>query len=151
MTSPINSPTRDSDSPNPTPSSTANETQSLDVTTVISSQAHHGKTAFIDAATGRRLTFPELWTSVDSLAAHLSKAMGIRKAHIVLLLSPSSISFPVVCLAVMSLDAVITTTNPLNTPREIAKQISDSKASLAFTVPELVPKLAIQTLTSQLS
>ncbi|CAN0906940.1 Probable CoA ligase CCL5, partial [Linum grandiflorum] len=81
---------------------------SLDVTTF---QAHHGKTAFIDAATGRRLTFPELWTSVDSLAAHLSKAMGIRKGHVVLLLSPNSISFPVVCLAVMSLGAVITTTN----------------------------------------
>ncbi|CAN0890176.1 Peroxisomal OPC-8:0-CoA ligase 1 [Linum grandiflorum] len=61
---------------------------SLDVTTFISSQAHHGKTAFIDAATGRRLTFPELWTSVDSLAAHLSEAMGIRKGHVVLLRSP---------------------------------------------------------------
>ncbi|CAN0855718.1 Peroxisomal OPC-8:0-CoA ligase 1 [Linum grandiflorum] len=116
---------------------------SLDVTTFISSQAHHGKIAFIDAATGRRLTFHELWTSVDSFAAHLSEAMGIQKGHVVLLLSPNSISFPVVYLAVMSLGAVITTTNPLNTPREIAKQISDSKALLAFTVPELVPKLAI--------
>ncbi|CAN0863332.1 Probable CoA ligase CCL5, partial [Linum grandiflorum] len=115
----------------------------LDVTTFISSQAHHGKTAFIDAATGRLLTFPELWTSVDSLAAHLSEAMGIRKGHVVLLLSPNSISFSVVCLAVMSLGAIITTTNPLNTPCEIAKQISDSKALLAFTIPELVPKLAI--------
>ncbi|CAN1184880.1 Probable CoA ligase CCL5 [Linum perenne] len=33
------------------------------------------------------------------------------------------------------------TTNPLNTPCEIAKQIPNSRASLAFSVPELVPKL----------
>ncbi|CAN1315444.1 Peroxisomal OPC-8:0-CoA ligase 1 [Linum perenne] len=114
---------------------------SLDVTTFISSQAHNGKTAFIDAATGRRLTFPDLWSAVDSVATHLSETMGIRKGHVVLLLSPNSMSFPIICLAVMSLGAIITTTNPLNTPREIAKQISDSRASLAFAVPELVPKL----------
>ncbi|XP_057974354.1 probable CoA ligase CCL5 [Malania oleifera] len=115
---------------------------SLDVTTFISAQAHHGKTAFIDAATGSRLTFPQLWAAVDSVAAALSDDMGIRKGDVVLLLSPNSIFFPVVCLAVMSLGAVITTTNPLNTAREIAKQIADSKPVLAFTIPELVPKIA---------
>lgn len=41
----------------------------------------------------------------------------------------------------MWLGAIITTTNPLNTPREIAKQIADSKPSVAFTTPELVSKL----------
>ncbi|KAL5845421.1 hypothetical protein ACOSQ4_011379 [Xanthoceras sorbifolium] len=115
--------------------------QYLDVTTFISSRAHHGKIAFIDAATGRHLTFSKLWLAVDSVAECLSD-MGIRKGHVVLLLSPNSIFFPVVCLAVMSLGAVITTTNPLNTPREIAKQIADSKPVLAFTINELFPKLA---------
>ncbi|CAN1315439.1 Probable CoA ligase CCL5 [Linum perenne] len=114
---------------------------SLDVTTFISSQAHNGKTAFIDAATGRRLTFPDLWSAVDSVATHLSETMGIRKGHVVLLLSPNSMSFPIICLAVMSLGAIITTTNPLNTPREIAKQISDSRASLAFAVPERLSEM----------
>uniref|UniRef100_A0A803LIM9 4-coumarate--CoA ligase n=1 Tax=Chenopodium quinoa TaxID=63459 RepID=A0A803LIM9_CHEQI len=42
----------------------------------------------------------------------------------------------------MSLGALITTTNPLNTTREISKQIADSKPFLAFTTPELAPKLA---------
>lgn len=115
--------------------------QSLDITTFISSRAHHGKTAFIDAATGRHLSFSELWRAVDSVASCLSE-MGIRKGNVILLLSPNSIFFPVVCLSVMSLGAVITTTNPLNTPREIAKQISDSKPVLAFTTRQLVPKLA---------
>ncbi|KAH7567048.1 hypothetical protein JRO89_XS07G0010400 [Xanthoceras sorbifolium] len=115
--------------------------QYLDVTTFISSRAHHGKIAFIDAATGHHLTFSELWLAVDSVAECLSD-MGIRKGHVVLLLSPNSIFFPIVCLAVMSLGAVITTTNPLNTPGEIAKQIADSKPVLAFTINELIPKLA---------
>nr|M4IQR7.1 RecName: Full=Probable CoA ligase CCL5; Short=HlCCL5 [Humulus lupulus]AGA17922.1 CCL5 [Humulus lupulus] len=117
------------------------QNHSVDVTTFISSRAHHGKIAFIDAATGRHLTFPQLWRAVDSVATCLS-AMGIRKGDVILLLSPNSIYFPVVCLAVMSLGAIITTTNPLNTPREIAKQITDSKPVLAFTIPQLVSKIA---------
>ncbi|KAL1533120.1 4-coumarate--CoA ligase-like 5 [Salvia divinorum] len=116
--------------------------QSLDVTTFISSRSHHGDVAFIDAATGRRLSFADLWRAVNAVSASLSSDFGIRKGHVILLLTPNSIYFPIVCLAVMSLGAVITTTNPLNTAREIAKQISDSKPSLAFTVPQLLPKLA---------
>ncbi|KDP36837.1 hypothetical protein JCGZ_08128 [Jatropha curcas] len=115
--------------------------QYIDVTTFISSQAHRGKTAFIDATTGRHLSFLELWRAVDSVATSLFE-LGVRKGHVILLLSPNSIFFPIVCLSVMSLGAIITTTNPLNTPREMAKQIADSKPSFAFTTPQLVPKLA---------
>ncbi|KAL0438321.1 UNVERIFIED_CONTAM: 4-coumarate--CoA ligase-like 5 [Sesamum latifolium] len=115
---------------------------SLDVTTFISSRAHNGKIAFIDAATGRHLTFADVWRAVDAVASSLSADFGIRKGHVVLLLTPNSIYFPIVCLAVMSLGAIITTTNPLNTSREIAKQIADSKPVLAFTIPQLLPKLA---------
>ncbi|CAN6901353.1 hypothetical protein Bca4012_096501 [Brassica carinata] len=62
----------------------------LNITTFISSQPHRGTTAFIDAATD----------------------------HVVLILSPNSIYFPVVSLAVMSLGAVVTTANTLNTAGE---------------------------------
>ncbi|KAL5062220.1 hypothetical protein RYX36_023957 [Vicia faba] len=106
---------------------------SLDTTTFISSHAHQGHTAFIDASTGRHLTYTELWRSVEAVTSSLS-SMGIKKGDIILLLSPNSIYFPVVCLAVMSLGAIITTTNPLNTTHEIAKQIADSKPVLAFTI-----------------
>ncbi|KAG8378048.1 hypothetical protein BUALT_Bualt08G0097600 [Buddleja alternifolia] len=116
--------------------------QSIDVTTFISSRAHRGKVAFIDAATGRRLTFADLWRAVDSVATSLSEDFHIRKGHVILLLTPNSIYFPIVCLAVMSIGAVITTTNPLNTHREIAKQIADSKPVLAFTTPQLLSKIA---------
>ncbi|KAL2318865.1 hypothetical protein Fmac_032741 [Flemingia macrophylla] len=113
---------------------------SLDVTTFISSRAHRRTTAFIDAATGQTLTYGQLWQAVEGVAGSLS-SMGIRKGSVVLILSPNSIHFPVVCLAAMSLGAVITTSNPLNTPREIAKQIADSNPRLAFTVSPLLPKI----------
>ncbi|CAI9777936.1 unnamed protein product [Fraxinus pennsylvanica] len=115
---------------------------SLDVTTFISSRSHRGKIAFIDASTGRQLSFSDVWRAVDAVATCLSVHMNICKNDVVLLLSPNSIYFPIVCLAVMSLGAIITTTNPLNTSREIAKQIADSKPVLVFTISQLLPKLA---------
>ncbi|ESQ34745.1 hypothetical protein EUTSA_v10007637mg [Eutrema salsugineum] len=42
----------------------------------------------------------------------------------------------------MSLGAVVTTANPLNTAGEISRQIADSNPKLAFTTPDLAPKLA---------
>lgn len=115
---------------------------SLDVTTFISSCTHHGKIAFIDAATGDSITYSDLWCYVESVADTLSADFGIRKGDVILLFTPNSIYFPIVCLAVMSLGAIITTTNPLNTAGEIAKQIADSKPVLAFTIPQLLPKIA---------
>ncbi|XVF63570.1 hypothetical protein PTKIN_Ptkin09bG0097300 [Pterospermum kingtungense] len=113
----------------------------LDITTFISSYPHHGKTAFVDAATGRHLSFKQLWQAVDSVAACLSD-LGIRKGHVVIIIAPNSIFFPIVCLAVMSLGAILTTSNPLCTPREIALQMADSKPVLVFTTTQVVPKLA---------
>lgn len=113
----------------------------LDITTFISSRPHSGTIALIDASTGRHVTFSDLWRAVDSVSTSLS-LLGIRKGDVILLLSPNSIYFPIVCLSVMSLGAVVTTTNPLNTTSEIAKQIADSKPVLGFTTPQLAPKLS---------
>ncbi|KAJ0247740.1 AMP-binding enzyme [Hirschfeldia incana] len=115
---------------------------SLDVTTFVSSQAHRGTTAFIDAATGHRISFSDLWRAVNRVADCLHRDVGVRRGDVVLVLSPNSISIPVLCLSVMSLGAVVTTANPLNTEGEISRQMADSNPKLAFTTPELAPKLA---------
>jgi OPC-8:0 CoA ligase-1 len=112
----------------------------LDLPTFVSSRPHTGRTALIDSASGETITFPQLWRSVKSLAAGLAE-LGIRKSDVVLLLSPNSIHFPIICMAILSIGAVVTTTNPLNTAAEIAKQARDSAAVLAFTTPSLVAKL----------
>ncbi|KAF8406683.1 hypothetical protein HHK36_008774 [Tetracentron sinense] len=113
----------------------------LDITTFISSRAHHGKIAFIDASTDSHLAYTDLWRSVDSVANFLTH-LGILRGHVILILSPNSIFFPVICLSVMFLGAIITTTNPLNTPQEINRQIADSNPILAFTTQAFLPKLA---------
>ncbi|TYG82881.1 hypothetical protein ES288_D01G124900v1 [Gossypium darwinii] len=113
----------------------------LDITTFISSYPHHGKTAFIDAATGRHLSFSQLWQSVDSVSTCLSE-LGIQKGNVVIIIAPNSIFLPIVCLSVMSLGAIITTSNPLNTSREFAVQMANSKPVLVFTTAQVVPKLA---------
>ncbi|KAG7548367.1 AMP-binding enzyme C-terminal domain [Arabidopsis suecica] len=115
---------------------------SLDVTTFISSQTHRGTTAFIDAATDHRISFSDLWRAVDRVANCLHQDVGIQRGDVVLVLSPNSISIPIVCLSVMSLGAVVTTANPLNTASEISRQIADSNPKLAFTTLELASKLA---------
>ncbi|RZC55016.1 hypothetical protein C5167_013863 [Papaver somniferum] len=116
--------------------------ENLDITTFLSSKVHRGKTAYIDSSTGKSLTFSQLWKAVDSVSSFLSVDLKIRKGDVILILSPNSIFFPVICLSVMSLGAIITTTNPLNTPQEIDKQIADSNPILAFTTQSLSPKLA---------
>ncbi|CAL0303486.1 unnamed protein product [Lupinus luteus] len=112
----------------------------LDITTFISSHSHNGNVAFIDSATGHQFTYRQIWLAVDAVSSSLS-SIGIRKGDVVFILSPNSIYFPVVALSVMSLGAIITTTNPLNTANEIAKQIKDSKPVIAFTTSQLAPKI----------
>ncbi|RLN19440.1 4-coumarate--CoA ligase-like 4 [Panicum miliaceum] len=114
----------------------------LDVVTFLASRRHAGTVALVDAATGRRVTFAELWRAVAGAATALAAPpLSLRKGQAALVLSPNSVHFPVAALAAMSLGAVLTTANPLNTPAEIAKQVADARPVLAFTTRDLLPKL----------
>lgn len=59
----------------------------------------------------------------------------------VFVLSPNSLLYPTICLAVFSVGAVLTTANPVNTKAEIAKQVRDSGSKLAISAPEELHKL----------
>ncbi|XP_057820939.2 probable CoA ligase CCL5 [Cryptomeria japonica] len=113
----------------------------LNLPAFLSRQPHTGKIAFIDSGTGYKISYPQVWHSVRSLAAGLAE-MGIKKGDVILLLSPNSVYFPIICMAIMSVGGIVTTTNPLNTAAEITKQARDSSAVLAFVTSELVNKLA---------
>ena len=114
----------------------------LDVVTFLASRRHAGTVALVDAATGRRVTFAGLWRAVAGAATALAAPpLSLRKGQAALILSPNSVHFPVAALAAMSLGAVLTTANPLNTPAEIAKQVADARPVLAFTTRDLLPKL----------
>ncbi|XP_057462799.1 probable CoA ligase CCL5 [Actinidia eriantha] len=118
----------------------------LDTTTFVLSQFPHPKeaesrVALIDSATNSRVTYSQLRRSIDLLATGLHHKLGIRKGDVVFVLSPNSLLYPTICLAVLSLGAVLTTANPLNTESEIAKQVHDSGAKLGIASPEEVHKL----------
>ncbi|KAF7131707.1 hypothetical protein RHSIM_Rhsim09G0145700 [Rhododendron simsii] len=118
----------------------------LDTATFVLSQLPHPKeaesrVALIDSATNRRVTYVQLRHSINSLATGLYHALGVRKGDVVLVVSPNSLLYPTICLAVLSLGAILTTANPLNTESELAKQICDSGAKLGIASPEVVHKL----------
>jgi acyl-CoA synthetase (AMP-forming)/AMP-acid ligase II len=103
------------------------QTPNLDLASFFCAQAHVGdKKALVDALTGRYLTYYSLERDVRALAAGLYRGLGVHQYDVVMLLSPSCIEFPVIFLAVLSLGAVVTTMNPVNTTAEIRRQMKDS-------------------------
>ncbi|KAH7297661.1 hypothetical protein KP509_25G005800 [Ceratopteris richardii] len=103
-------------------------------------RVHPTATAYIDATTGASLSYGQLKSQVFSLAAGMS-SFGVQPGDVVFILSPNSIAFAVSLLATMACGAIATTTNPLNTPSEIAKQASDSRAKFFVSPPSLISKL----------
>ncbi|OIT36951.1 4-coumarate--coa ligase-like 4, partial [Nicotiana attenuata] len=99
------------------------------------------KVALIDSANNQKLTYAQLQRSIASLATGLYHALGVRKGDVVFVLSPNSLLYPIICLAVLSVGAILSPANPLNTESEIGKQVRLSGAKLAIAAPEEVHKL----------
>lgn len=109
----------------------------LDTATYVLSQfppldQAESRVALIDSTTHERVTYAQLDRSIRALAAGLYHGLGVKKGDVVFVLSPNSLLYPTICLAVLSIGAVLTTANPLNTVAEIAKQVRDSGAKLAI-------------------
>ncbi|CAL1360328.1 unnamed protein product [Linum trigynum] len=80
---------------------------------------------------------------ITFLATGLRSAVGIQKGDVVLLLSPNSILYPTICIAIMSIGTILTPANPINTSSEIAKQTNDYTAKLIVAAPEQLHKLKL--------
>ncbi|KAE8714753.1 4-coumarate--CoA ligase-like 4 [Hibiscus syriacus] len=116
----------------------------LDIVSFVLSQfprphVAESKLAFIDSATNQHLTYAQLHRSVRSLAGGLYH-LGVCKGDVVFLLSPNSLLYPTMCLAIFSIGAILSPANPINTPSEIAKQVLDSGAKLVISTPEELHK-----------
>jgi acyl-CoA synthetase (AMP-forming)/AMP-acid ligase II len=97
------------------------------------------KPAFIDAATGRAMTYGELADAVRRAASGLY-ARGLRKGDVLALFSPNLIEYAVAFHAVATLGGVVTTVNPLYTAAEVAHQLKDARAKFLLTIPPLLDK-----------
>ncbi|RZR77796.1 hypothetical protein BHM03_00002989 [Ensete ventricosum] len=107
---------------------------------LLSTPAPPNKPAFVDAVSGDSLSYAELHSLASAAASALSFA-GLRRGDLALLVSPNSIHYPVLALAVLSLGAVLSTANPLLTHLELQTQVRDSEPVLIIAAVELVPKL----------
>ncbi|URD91885.1 4-coumarate--CoA ligase-like 8 [Musa troglodytarum] len=107
---------------------------------LFSTPAPPTKPAFVDAVSGDSLSYAELHSLTAAAASALSSA-GLRRGDLALLVSPNSIHYPVLALAVLSLGAVLSTANPLLTHSELQTQVRDSEPVLIIAAVELIRKL----------
>ncbi|XP_016496866.1 4-coumarate--CoA ligase-like 9 [Nicotiana tabacum] len=97
--------------------------------------------AFIDSATGRRLTFSEFRTRVISLASSLQNTFRFSKNDVAFILSPNSTHVPVLYFALLSLGVIVSPANPMSTESELFKQIKLTNPVIAFATSRNFQKL----------
>ncbi|MBV9326099.1 MAG: AMP-binding protein [Chloroflexi bacterium] len=105
---------------------------------VLGEAASRGdKTAIVDGASGRTLSYAQLANLVRRVAAGLS-AHGLAKGDVLGIYSPNVPEYAAVFHATATLGGIATTVNPLYTPRELAQQLNDAKASYLLTIPAFI-------------
>ena len=86
----------------------------LDIATYVLSHFPHphqaeSKIALIDSTTNQQVAYAWLQRSIHSLAKGLYHTLGVRKGDVVFVLSPNSLLYPKICLAMFSIGAKLTT------------------------------------------
>nr|GMC50220.1 4-coumarate--CoA ligase-like 6 [Ipomoea batatas] len=115
----------------------------LDVVSFIFSHNHAGVSALVDSKSGFSISYPELRSLVNSMAAGLH-GMGVSQGDVALILLHNSVYFPVIFLGLLSVGAVAATMNPLSTLAEIKKHLlafDHYNIRLAFATPDRVENL----------
>ena len=97
------------------------------------------RVALVDAKSGRQTTYREMIGRVDAFAGALA-GRGIGVGDVVGLLSPNSSGFAVAFHGILRSGATATTVNALFTAKDIAKQLTDSRAKMLVTVTALLPQ-----------
>jgi acyl-CoA synthetase (AMP-forming)/AMP-acid ligase II len=93
-----------------------------------------GKTAFIDGATGRTMTYAEFEDAVRRQAGGWLES-GLAKGEVVAVMAPNCAEYGVVFHAVALAGGVLTTINPTYTSGEVHHQLVDSGATRLVTIP----------------
>lgn len=98
--------------------------------------------AYVDFASGVSVSYTELHDLIRAAAAGLALLVGVRKGDVLFLLAPNSTRYVILLQAALSIGAIITTSNPLSLPLEIAKQAAECAAKYVVTTAALVHKIA---------
>jgi 4-coumarate--CoA ligase len=92
------------------------------------------KPALIEGATGRTLTYENLFHAVRRLAGGL-RAGGFRPGHVLAIMAPNMPEYAVVFHGTAMAGGTVTTINPTYTAGEVHHQLDDSGATILVTVP----------------
>jgi acyl-CoA synthetase (AMP-forming)/AMP-acid ligase II len=92
------------------------------------------KTAFIDGATGRTMTYAEFEEAVRRQAGGWLES-GLAKGEVVAVMAPNCPEYGVTFHAVALAGGVLTTINPTYTSGEVHHQLVDSGATRLVTIP----------------
>ncbi len=95
--------------------------------------------ALVDTKTGRQHTYREFIERIDMFAGALA-GRGIGVGDVVGLLAPNSNAFAIAFHGILRAGATATTINVLFTAKDIAKQLTDSKAKMLVTVTPFLPQ-----------
>ena len=95
--------------------------------------------AMIEGPTGRTVTYRALLELTGRVSAALT-ARGFVKGSTLCIYSPNLPEYAAVFFGVARLGAINTTANPLYGAAELAKQLTDSGATIVVTVPPLAEK-----------
>jgi acyl-CoA synthetase (AMP-forming)/AMP-acid ligase II/enoyl-CoA hydratase/carnithine racemase len=99
------------------------------------------KAAFIDAPTGRTVTYKQMAIYVDRMAAYLAST-GFAKHDVLALYSPNVPEYPAVFLGTSAAGGTITTVNPLSSAEDLAHQLKATGAKKIVTIPPFMEKAA---------
>lgn len=97
-----------------------------------SCERHAGKTALVDMSCGRRLTFGEYGSLVESLARGLISA-GLTPGEVVAIFLPNSWEFAITYHAATLAGGIPTLLNPAYRDREVRYQLENSGAAFLVT------------------
>src|SRR6476660_2123752 len=98
-----------------------------------------GKTAFVDAPTGRSYTYAE-WAELSRRAAAGLARQGLRKGDVLAIYSPNLPEYAIAFHAVAVAGGINTTINPTYTVEERTYQLKDSGARFLLTAPPFLDK-----------
>lgn len=90
---------------------------------------HPDRTAFVDAATGVRISYAELGDRIARTAGGL-RALGVGPGDVVAVMAPNRPEYAMVFHGTVSLGAAVTTVNPTYGAEEVAFQLGDAGASV---------------------
>jgi len=90
------------------------------------------KVAFVDAVTGKGVTYREVVRDVERFSKAL-RSLGLRKGHVVIVVLPNVVEYAIIALGIMAAGGVFSGANPTSHVSEIKKQADSADAKLIVT------------------